>query len=226
MRLAPAALLLVACSKKEAAPVGSDAAPPVVVLDAAVPDAAVEDAAPADAGPTKRSLAGKKVLHVGDSMVGGNFGLTKALEKKLTAEGAKLVRHTQVSETLVTFDKGPTLRDLLRTHDPDIVILTLGMNDATVPHPEVFAKNIQNIVRHVGDRECWWLGPPPPGPRVRGEEPREAPSTLPKVIAENAGTCHFFDATDLDLERTSDHIHPTNEGGAKWADAFWSVFDP
>lgn len=216
MRLALAALILVACSKKEAAPAVTDAAPPVVVVDAAVPDASAEDAAAADAAPAKRSLAGKKVLHVGDSMVGGNFGLTKALEKKLTAEGAKIVRHTQVSETLVTFDKGPTLRDLLRTHDPDIVIITLGMNDATVPHPEAFARNIQNIVRHVGDRECWWLGPP------KGE----APSTLPKVIAENAGTCHFFDATELELERTSDHIHPTNEGGAKWADAFWEKFDP
>ena len=211
-------IALAACSNKELpapSPVRVDAAAALAV-DAVDTGAPTRDAGPPDAGPVKRSLAGKNVLHIGDSMVGGTFGLTKALEKKLTAAGAKLVRHTQVNETLISFDRGPTLKDLVRTHDPDIVLITLGMNDALVPHPEVFAKNIQSIVHHVGDRECWWLGPP------KGQ----SPSGLVKVLEDNMGTCHFFDASDLDLERTSDGIHPTNEGGAKWADAFWSVFDP
>ena len=219
MRLALAGALLViaiaGCSKKE--PPAPPPPPSSSAVSLAVADAApAADAAPEDAGPSRRSLAGKKVLHVGDSMVGGTFGLTKALEKKVTAAGAKLVRHTQVNETLVSFDRGTTLKDLLRTHDPDIVLITLGMNDALVPHPEVFAKNIQNIVHHVGDRECWWLGPP------KGQ----AASGLVKVLEDNVGTCHFFDASELELERTSDGIHPTNEGGARWADAFWAVFDP
>src|SRR5690242_6275573 len=40
--------------------------------------------------PAPRSLSGKKVLHVGDSMVGGSWGLTRALEAKLSREGAKI----------------------------------------------------------------------------------------------------------------------------------------
>src|SRR5690242_13192622 len=44
---------------------------------------AVEEALDAGA-PAPPPLTGKTVLHVGDSMVGGNFGLTKALEGRFT----------------------------------------------------------------------------------------------------------------------------------------------
>jgi lysophospholipase L1-like esterase len=159
-----------------------------------------------------RSLVGKKILHVGDSMVGGQWGLTRALETKLTAENAKIVRHTKVSETVSSFDKTSTLRDLLHTHDPDIIIITLGANDATVPYPEVHAHSVQNIVKRVGDRECWWLGPP------------TADTGITKVIRENAGTCRFFDSSKLELDRATDGIHPSDRGGQKWAEAFWQVF--
>ena len=174
-----------------------------------------------------RSLAGKKVLHVGDSMVGGTFGLTRALEAKLAEEGATIVRHTKVSESLQSFDKGPTLKDLLRTHDPDIVIINLGANDTMVPYPAAYAHSVENITKRavaVGSdhraeaRECWWIGPP----SWKGPD-----SGLVDVIQKNAGACTFFDSTKLELERASDGIHPNDRGAAKWADAFWEKFrDP
>ena len=43
-------------------------------------------------------------------------------------------------------------------------------------------------------------------------------------IRDNAGPCHFFDASKLELERATDGIHPSDRGGATWADAFWDVF--
>src|SRR5262245_10391302 len=99
-------ILLVACSRKEqptpeALPVPKEA---VTTQSATleIKPAAPPEEAPKPKGP--RSLAGKKVLHIGDSMVGGNFGLTRALEAKLSAENAKIVRHTTVSESLVSFD--------------------------------------------------------------------------------------------------------------------------
>jgi acyl-CoA thioesterase-1 len=157
---------------------------------------------------------GKKVLHVGDSMVGGSWGLTRALEAKLTAEGAKLVHHTKVSESLTSFDKGPTLRDLLRAHSPDIVLINLGANDALVPHPEVFAHSIKNIVHRVGDRECWWLGPPM----------WQKDTGIVDVIRDNVAPCRFFDSSKLELDRASDGIHPNDRGAIVWANAFWDVF--
>lgn len=206
-------LLVGACSKHEAPPAPKEAAS-ASVQSAALPAAPPPPPAPEPAKAAPRSLGGKKVLHVGDSMVGGNFGLTKAFEAKLKDEGATLVRHTKVSESMSSFEKGPTLKDLLRTHDPDIVVITLGANDALVPHPEVFAQSVEKIVKRVGDRECWWIGPP-----MWRED-----SGIVRVIQENSGKCRFFDSSKLELERTADGIHPTDRGGAKWADAFWDVF--
>ncbi|MBX3218385.1 MAG: hypothetical protein KF850_40645 [Labilithrix sp.] len=178
---------------------------------------------PPSASNGPRSLAGKKVLHVGDSMVGGAFGLTRALEAKLATEGAKLVRYTKVSETLASFDKTPTLKDLLRAHDPDIVVITLGANDANVPHPGAYARHVDNIVRRVGARECWWIGPPSIK-NVPGPGPSGADMGIVAVIRDHAGACRFFDSSTLELERTSDGIHPNDRAAAKWADAFWQEF--
>lgn len=223
-----------ACSRGEPAPpapkesssattLSGAVAPPLGEAAPSPGEVASQDAAaPASpAGP--RSLAGKKVLHVGDSMVGGAFGLTRALEAKLSAEGATLVRHTKVSESLVSFDKTPTLKDLLRTHDPDIVVITLGANDANVPYPEAYARNVDNIVRRVGARECWWIGPPSIK-NVPGPGPSGADMGIVAVLRDHAGGCRFFDSSKLDLERTSDGIHPNDRAAAKWADAFWQEF--
>jgi hypothetical protein len=221
---------LAGCSRREQpAPPTPKESPSVTTLSGAVhtPDEPAEarDAAVAEVAPAQapRTLSGKKVLHVGDSMVGGTFGLTRALEARLTAEGATIVRHTKVSESLASFDKAPTLKDLIRTHDPDIVVITLGANDANVPHPEVHAHSIENIVRRVGDRECWWIGPPSvknvPGPGPSGPD-----MGVVRVLREHTGTCRFFDSSKLDLERASDGIHPNDRGASKWADAFWEAF--
>lgn len=219
------ALLAVSCSEKKT----PTPAPPATVeagaVDAGrtdeVKDAALEAEA---AAPPARSLKGKKVLHVGDSMVGGTFGLTRALEKKLTPEGAKLVRRTTVSESLSSFDKGPILRDALREEKPDIVIITLGANDVLSPYPEGYGGSIERVVKRIGDRECWWIGPPRIKSAVETTSGKTSDLVLSEVIKSHAGTCHFFDSTALKIERASDGIHPSNVGGEAWVDAFWPEF--
>ena len=164
------------------------------------------------------------MLHVGDSMVGGTFGLTRALERKLTPEGAKIVRHTTVSESLSSFDKGATLRDLLRDEKPDIVIITLGANDALSPYPEGYGGAVERIVKRVGERECWWIGPPKLKTAVATPSGKTSEVVLSEVIQEHAGNCHFFDSTGIEMERAKDGVHPNDSGAAKWADAFWVPF--
>ena len=68
-------------------------------------------AAPAAAPP----LTGKTVLHVGDSMVGGNWGLTRALEQRFSAEGAKFIHDFKVSESIVSYDHSPKLKSSSRS---------------------------------------------------------------------------------------------------------------
>jgi len=169
-----------------------------------------------DAGAPPVPLTGKTVLHVGDSMVGGNLGLTRALEHRFTAEGAKFVRDYKVSESIVSYDKSPKLKDLIAKHNPDIVILTLGTNDVFVPYPAAMAANVQSIVKRIGNRECYWMGPPTWKPDTG----------IVQVIKDNAAPCKFFDASSLKLQRSGDGIHPTDRGGAEWATHFWSFFRP
>ena len=216
------AALLLSCSQRKPAP--ADAAAPA---DAGHSEE-IRDAAPeAEAAPPAlpaRSLKGKKVLHVGDSMVGGTFGLTRALEKKLTPEGAKLVRRTTVSESLNSFDKGPILRDALRDEKPDIVIVTLGANDVLSPHPEMYGGSVERIVKRIGDRECWWIGPPRIKTAVATPSGKTSDLVLSEVIRGHVGTCKFFDSSALKIDRASDGIHPSNVGGETWIDAFWPDF--
>lgn len=177
---------------------------------------AIEAPAP-DAGTASTaapSLAGKLVLHVGDSMVGGNWGLTRALEQKFSAEGAKFVRDYKVSESIISYDHSPKLKSLLEKHHPDIVILTLGTNDVFVPYPASMAANVQNIVKRIGARECYWMGPPTWKPDTG----------IVNVLKDNVTPCKFYDSSSLKLQRSGDGIHPTDRGGADWATSFWTFF--
>jgi len=144
------AVVLLACKQKSAPP-PPDPTPkeaPTIAVAIVTP---IATPAPLPAAPPEPpSLKGKTVLHVGDSMVGGNWGLTRALEAKLEPEGATIVRHTKVSETLASMDKDPTFANLLTRHEPDIVIITLGANDMDVPFPETYAKHVANIAKRVG----------------------------------------------------------------------------
>jgi lysophospholipase L1-like esterase len=147
-------------------------------------------------------------------MVGGTRGLTRALEQRFTAEGAKLVRDYKVSESIVSYDHSPKLKSLVEKHRPDIVIITLGTNDVFVPYPASMAGNVRNIVRRVGTTECYWIGPPTWKPDTG----------IVQVLKDNVAPCKFFDSSNLKLQRGGDGIHPTDRGGADWATSFWTYF--
>ena len=202
-----------ACSQKDApkAIATEDAAPKAVHAAEADASSDANDAAPEI---PMRDLTGKVVLHAGDSMVGGDGGLTKALATKFKAEGAKFVRDYEVSVSISTYARTPRLKNLLEKHKPDIVILTLGANDVFVPFPQTFAVHVESIVKKMGERECYWMSPPTWKPD----------SGIVDVIKEHVAPCKFFDSRNLTLRRAGDHIHPTEKGGADWADLFWAFF--
>lgn len=180
---------------------------------------AIEDTTDAGAAapapvPAPPPLTGKTVLHVGDSMVGGNWGLTRALEQRFSAEGARFIHDYKVSESIVSYDHSPKLKTLMAKNHPDIVIITLGTNDVFVPYPASMAGNIRNIVKRVGTAECYWMGPPTWKPDTG----------IVQVLKDNVAPCKFFDSSNLKLQRGGDGIHPTDRGGADWATSFWTYF--
>jgi lysophospholipase L1-like esterase len=176
---------------------------------AASPSASVSEVAPQPPSP-------KVVLHLGDSMVGGYGGLTKALEGKFKGLGAHFVADWEVSVSISTFDHRQHLQELLTKHAPDLVILTLGANDVFVPFPSSLASNVQSIARKMsaGGRTCFWMAPP-----VWKKD-----TGIVAVIKKNASPCKVFDASYMRIGRAGDGIHPTDRGGADWADAFYAFY--
>lgn len=149
-------------------------------------------------------------------MVGGQAGLTRALEAKFKAAGAKrFVSDSWVSASISTFDQQAKFRELLARHKPDIVIVTLGANDVFVPHPDTLSVHVKGIAKRMSDkeRECLWISPPT----------WKKDTGVVEVIRDNVAPCKFFDARDLTIARAGDHIHPTDKGGAEWADLVWAA---
>jgi lysophospholipase L1-like esterase len=159
-----------------------------------------------EATPPKRY---RLVVHTGDSMVGG--GLCKALQPKFKAEGTEFVRDVWESASIAAFAQSQRLPKLMKKYDPDLVLLTLGANDVFDRHPENMIRYVESIVKKIGNRDCYWIGPP----LWKGD------FGLVDVIREHASPCRFFDSKNLVLQRAGDGIHPTEKGGAMWADAFW-----
>jgi lysophospholipase L1-like esterase len=186
----------------------TDAAPPVdAALDA-------QDAA-FDAILAMASLQGKTILHAGDSTVGGDAGLTLALRKRFTELGVKrFASDTWVSTSLLTFAGQPRFAKVLARSQPDVVILTLGTNDVHVPAPDSLLPHVRSILKKIGNRECYWIGP---------LFIKKKDTGLVAMLRENVKPCVFFDSSELDVPRTHDRIHPTVAGGEVWAEAFWKV---
>jgi hypothetical protein len=162
-----------------------------------------------------------RVLEVGDSMVGYAAGLAKVMKVRLAAAGIEYHSDAVTSASIATFDESPKLPKLMKLFDPELVIINLGTNTLTVPHPESLGAHAAHIAAQIAPRRCLWLGPP----SLHETPPRE-PSPLIAVLKASVAPCLFFDTSDLVLERQPDGIHPTERGAMKWADAFAPVLAP
>ena len=182
----------------------------VAVADSGISDSIIDAALPAPPPP-------KVVLHLGDSMVGGYGGVTKALEAHFKSLGSKFVRDWQESVSILTFDHETKLQELIAKHSPDLIILTLGANDVFVPYPSSLAGSVRSLARKMsaGGRACFWMAPP-----IWKKD-----TGIVEVIKQNAAPCKVFDASHLSIARAGDGIHPTNAGGATWADAFCAFYE-
>ena len=160
------------------------------------------------------------VLHAGDSMVGTYGGLARALGPRFRALGTKYVDDSQPGIGIAAFDVNGRFAKLLAANEPDLVLVTLGANDAAIPSPWVLAKHVASIARRAagpdGKRRCIWMGPPM----------WKKDTGVLDVIANNAAPCAFFDARALSVQRRRDGIHPSDEGGEQWAAAFWAFYRP
>ncbi len=200
---------------------GADAAADASPLGDATAEAAAKssdasadvDASDAGAeGPTRPFEGHKKVLHIGDSTVGYASGLQLEFKKMFPDAGISYVSHTMTSAGLHTVAEDRIVEKLVRRNAPDLVIVQLGTNNLTVPHPEVYLPDIQSIVSQIGARACYWIGPislkfPERGMRV--------------VLRDHVAPCVFYDSYDLTLERQPDGLHPSQKAAIQWSALFF-----
>ena len=182
-----------------------------VPVEAAAPDA------DSDAARMPWPKAVARVLHVGDSTLGFSQGLALEMSTRFAAIGVRYDAHTEASAGLHTFATSKKLEDLIREKSPDVVLLTLGMNNLTALHPEQYEADVRAIVRQAGDRPCWWIGP------LSIDRPDNG---LLVILARATSPCAWTSSYDLVIERQPDAIHPTQRGASRWADAVWTALSP
>ena len=214
--LVQAALVLVlgACSKP-AATTDADASANAVTASASVvaPTAVDAAAAPQTAPRTQKKY--ERVLHTGDSMVGG--GLARALGPKFEADGTKYHRDVIESGTIHEFSQNDHLPALIARIKPDLILLTLGANH--VPHSVDPEKEIgpflPKLLKRVAGIDCYWVAPPIWKP---------SQAKFNQWLADRVAPCRFYDASGIEIARRPDKIHPNEKGGEAWADDFWKFY--
>lgn len=146
----------------------------------------------------------ERFLLVGDSMA---WALGLELRELVEADGHKFRIRSKTSDSIRGYAVNHKMKTDIRSTRPDVVIISLGANEALVPRPESLVHYMERIVKEVGDRECYWVGPP-----MWRED-----TGVVKLLAEHTGPCQFFNSSPLELERRSDGIHPNREGSRQWA---------
>ena len=232
MRRVPAvlSLLLAACASAPpaAGPTAPAATEPSSPAASSSPAAPVTPIAPialalassapiAPPAPTVKPAApppiptGTAVLHIGDSFAVAGFA--QALKPHMAALGVRYEVRAETSSFTTTWAARMDL--LVANTQPDLVIVNLGANEFTNTDPPAHAPAIRRIVKSIGSRPCVWVSPPS----------WRKDTGITEVMRQNTAPCRFFDSDVLvktPIPRQGDRIHPSEAGGAIWAEAFWT----
>lgn len=146
------------------------------------------------------------VLFFGDSMTSG---ICQRLDDYCHANGHKLYTITWYSSTTEKFANTNTLDTYIRLYHPTYFIVCLGSNELFVRDIPTRREYIKDIISKFGGKPFVWVSPPN----------WKRDTGIDSLIHSCVGDKRFFNSSRLNLDRASDHIHPTISGSAKWADA-------
>lgn len=157
----------------------------------------------------KRPVA-ENVLFIGDSMTGW---LAERLHAYGNENGFDVSTVVWDGSTINKWGSSPKLPTLVKTYDPDVIFVSLGMNELFEANPSRFKRSVDAIKASAGDVPVIWVGPPSWPGHNKGEK-------LNAWLAEEMGEGHFFRSFDLTLPRQSKtNPHPTRRGMIEWMDA-------
>jgi len=159
---------------------------------------------------------GKRVLILGDSLVGEGSGLEMGLRKRLKDQGAYVDTMASIGGRASSWAKDEKLSEQLSGWLPHAVVVALGMNSCRTP-PQTYGRHVKALARRLKGKECYWIGPPL---LVEGTAPFLI--ALPKAVKENS-SCRFFDT----VERVTFPVgsvsgfHIRRWKGKGWAKQVW-----
>ncbi len=147
----------------------------------------------------------QKILLFGDSMI---EGLSPALCNYAKANGHDHYSVVWYSSSVQRWGDSETLDYFIRQEKPSYIIVCLGSNELFVKDLPRRDKYIKKILKKIADIPYIWIGPP-----------NWKPDTgINRVIEENVGKKRFFNSSQLELQRGSDHAHPTKKAALHWFD--------
>ena len=124
---------------------------------------------------------GKKVLIVGDCLVGDGSGLEAKLRELFQIGGADVQTMARDNGRAGLWAKSLALKERLTLWEPHVVVVVLGLNSSRSP-PERYSRHVRALSERLGDtRECYWIGPP-----LLVEGAAEFAISLPKAVQENS----------------------------------------
>jgi lysophospholipase L1-like esterase len=171
---------------------------------------------------SKRSLRGKKVLHLGDSHVGGLRG---PLEGRVSASGGRYQAHFMVGISTVQAASSGWGGVVAAAH-PDVVIVTLGTNDQPRAGYGSAVGSLMDEIRAAAPMALviWW-GPP----TLERADLRELPGLvvhLQRPEVERRGGRYLDSRAYTRTDHAPDGVHFTRDGYELWGTralktAFW-----
>lgn len=154
---------------------------------------------------------GKRVLLLGDSLA---VGLASQMGALASRNGASFVAQAKSGTTFVQWRS--EFRKALETYRPDVVVVSLGTNDAVSPSIEASKVAMEQMAADAltfGARLIW-AGLPVMAPRIQ---------SVDAMRAAIVGTgLPYYRAEAQDFPRAPDRIHFTGQGYADWANALWA----
>ncbi|MBW2523397.1 MAG: hypothetical protein JRI23_04455 [Deltaproteobacteria bacterium] len=93
------------------------------------------------------------------------------------------------------------------------MIITLGTNALQHRRPDRYARWVRALVKQVGPRSCYWIGPPPLLEDRRG---------FNGMLSESTRPCRYFDSRVIGAPPRADgKFHLTRSEGLAWARLIW-----
>lgn len=151
-----------------------------------------------------------RILLVGDSLA---VGLASELRRLAATDGVAVVGVEAIVSTRLD-QWAPKMPVLLAQYKPDLVLVSLGTNDAGMSVPTSNAGAASSIVSAIGaaGARAFWIGMPTLPSRLQADVVRQ--------MIQATGV-NYFDSRNVSFERAGDGIHATTGGYAAWMQAMW-----